>query len=413
MKKLTYILLTLCFTLYSCGMTDVWKDWENEGTMSADRLRPSEVKKMLCSVDGWKTTYNGHVCYFQFDENGVVTSNTDETILEDKVESEYYLDFQGEKVVLLTMSGALKNLPDNLEETFIITINSERSLVLTGEEEGLTLGLTSVTNAELKANEDQKADALILKKKFEELAKNGTGVFRNSEGKFVVHYAVAVNKDGSGSLQISQLNQRVLGHQRVALTWTMNDDKITFTLGESVTIGGALLQRLYYNFTTHTMTSDCTLAIDDNRNIISYFTGSSWKKHKITNYYKHGDAKEELWQELAWRGVGDIEMDTRPERYFVLCPGPEDLIWYILFPTNWKVQEQADRIYFNRGQPSQPYGSHDSEDISRAENSMAKFFTAFYDEAGFYMIQDIIKDISYIYFLSPTSDNWFMVDSKP
>ena len=44
MKKLIYIMLSLCcLVFYSCGMTEPWKDWEHEGDMSADRLRPSEA----------------------------------------------------------------------------------------------------------------------------------------------------------------------------------------------------------------------------------------------------------------------------------------------------------------------------------------------------------------------------------
>lgn len=33
MKKITYILMSLCcLTLYSCGMTEPWKDWEMKET---------------------------------------------------------------------------------------------------------------------------------------------------------------------------------------------------------------------------------------------------------------------------------------------------------------------------------------------------------------------------------------------
>lgn len=69
MKKLIYIMLSLCcLVFYSCGMTEPWKDWEHEGDMSADRLRPSEVKELLCAADGWKMIYQGVTFYFQFDE---------------------------------------------------------------------------------------------------------------------------------------------------------------------------------------------------------------------------------------------------------------------------------------------------------------------------------------------------------
>ena len=74
MKKLIYIMLSLCcLVFYSCGMTEPWKDWEHEGDMSADRLRPSEVKELLCAADGWKMIYQGITFYFQFDEEGNVT----------------------------------------------------------------------------------------------------------------------------------------------------------------------------------------------------------------------------------------------------------------------------------------------------------------------------------------------------
>lgn len=414
MKQLTYILLTLCLTLSSCGMTDVWKEWENEGNMSPDRLKPSEVKKALCAAEGWKINYKGHICYFQFDENGIVTSNTDKSILEDKVESEYYLDFEGEKKVILNMTGALKYLPDNLEETFVITETSDNGIIMTGQTGALELNFLPASTAEQIANENEKASALILKKKREELAKNVTGVFRDDEDQFIVHYAISKNDDGSGTIRFSRLNQKQLEHQDVALTWEMGDDVATFTLDEPATIDGASLQHFYYSFTNHAMSSDCALTLDPNKNIVSYYTGESWKTHKITNYYRHGDAKPELWEELAWEGVGDIELDTRAERYIVFCPAPNvDLIYYILYPTNWTTGDEADRIYFNRGQPSQPFGSHDSEDVSRAENNLAKFLAAFYDENGYYMIQNINNGISYIYFLSPTTDNWFMVDDRP
>ena len=82
MKKIRYTLLASClFALCGCGTTDVWKDWEDQGTMNEEtRLRPSEVKKLLCAADGWKLSYEGVDFYLQFDENGNVITNTNEKI---------------------------------------------------------------------------------------------------------------------------------------------------------------------------------------------------------------------------------------------------------------------------------------------------------------------------------------------
>ena len=75
-------------------MTEPWKDWENEGTMSESRLRPSEVKAMLNEAEVWKMSYQGTTFFFQFEEDGKVRSQTDKTILQGAVESKYILDFQ-------------------------------------------------------------------------------------------------------------------------------------------------------------------------------------------------------------------------------------------------------------------------------------------------------------------------------
>ena len=138
MKQPIYIILTLCLALSSCGMTDVWKDWENEGTMSEDRLRPSEVKALLCSGDGWKMTYEGTTFFFQFTEGWNVTSDTDETMLQSAVETDYYLDYEGEDRVLLTIvgNGMLQYLSENTESTLVITSYSDSEIRATGQENG-------------------------------------------------------------------------------------------------------------------------------------------------------------------------------------------------------------------------------------------------------------------------------------
>ena len=153
MKNLTYILMSLCMVaLTGCGMTDVWKDWENEGMMNEERLRPSEVKELLCSADGWKMTYENTTFYFQFTKDGAVASDSDESILESATEADYYFDFNGEKVVLLKMSneGMMKYLKQNQENTFVITDYSDSKITATGKTYGKTMILLPVTTAELQ-----------------------------------------------------------------------------------------------------------------------------------------------------------------------------------------------------------------------------------------------------------------------
>lgn len=134
---------------YSCGMTEPWKDWEHEGDMSADRLRPSEVKELLCAADGWKMIYQGVTFYFQFDEEGNVASDSDETLLKNEVGTDYSLDFQGEKAVLLTLlnGGMLQYLNENSETTFVITGYSDSQITPVGQTHGKEMILTPVSTA--------------------------------------------------------------------------------------------------------------------------------------------------------------------------------------------------------------------------------------------------------------------------
>lgn len=164
MKKIRYTLLASClFALCGCGTTDVWKDWEDQGTMNEEtRLRPSEVKKLLCAADGWKLSYEGVDFYLQFDENGNVITNTNEKILRPELEAQYHLDFKGEQTVLLTLAGntSLQYLKNNQESTFLISSYASDLIAATGQAHGLTMNLSPVTTADLAANRETKAAIL-------------------------------------------------------------------------------------------------------------------------------------------------------------------------------------------------------------------------------------------------------------
>ena len=79
--------------------------------------------------------YEGVTFYFQFSEDGAVTSDSDESFLKNAVETDYSLDFEGEKVVLLTLQngGMLQYLGENQENTFVITGYSDSQIVATGQ----------------------------------------------------------------------------------------------------------------------------------------------------------------------------------------------------------------------------------------------------------------------------------------
>lgn len=79
------------------------------------------------------------------------------------VETDYSLDFEGEKVVLLTLQngGMLQYLGENQENTFVITGYSDSQIVATGQVNGKTMILNSVTAVELQQAKERKRLAII------------------------------------------------------------------------------------------------------------------------------------------------------------------------------------------------------------------------------------------------------------
>lgn len=410
MKKLTYILFVLCLTLYSCGMTDVWKDWENEGVMSADRLKPSEVKKVLCAADGWKMTYKGIDFYFEFNEGGYVISDTDKSILENKVESDYLMDFNGEKAVLLTLTnaGALKYLPEGSEKTFVITAYTDQKITAKGKDGGEAMILTKVTTADIKKNDEEKRVAVIAKNKALFLERIKTelynGVIRDANGKLIGHYAIS--GENNDQIKISVLENRILTHHQRALTIVVDELDGVFHF-DAVTLNGQSTTQILYNFADLTMSTDSKLIVGSNKEAVGFFTGSSFKTHFISKNNNKGDAKEELWAELGWKSIGDVELSDRDVRPLVFCPGSEDAIWYTFFDANWTVKSELDRIYFSKSAGYMPLGG--ANRVQEVEQKLSKFFAAWFHADGLYVIQETQGGTSYVYFLSPTTDNWFKV----
>ena len=403
MKKLNYVLITLCLALYSCGMTDVWKDWENEGTMSPDRLRPSELKKVLCAAEGWKLNYKGTIFFFVFDEGGLVTSDMDQTILENKVESDYHLDYSGEKLLLLTLdnSGALKYLPEGSEKTFVISAFSDQKITATGKSGGLEMDLVPVTTAEIERVTRIKNKALFLQRLRTDF---NHGVIRDGSSKFVAHYTLSGEE--YDQIKISVLENRVLNQYQSVCALTVDDENGILTF-DAATMNGKSTKQIIYNFASGKMTTDSKLNVGTNTDPVTFFKSSDFKTYKISKNSNLGDAKEEIWQELGWKAIGDIELSDREVRPLVLCPGSENAIWYTFFDANMTTGTEQDMIYFHKTPGYMPFGGDNR--VAEAEQKLSKFLAAWFHEDGFYMVKETSGTTSYLYFLSPTTDNWIKV----
>jgi hypothetical protein len=389
-------------------MTDVWKDWENEGTMSSGRLKPSEVIELLCAADGWKMTYHGSVFYFQFDEGGIVISDTDESILKDKVESSYHLNFKGENIVLLTIedAGALKYLSEGIENTLVISSYTSQQIAAKGEDGGENMTLTSVTTAELAANSKAKADAIIANNKanaLEFLKGNlSNGVLRTSSGQFIAHHSISYSDADGWKIKVSLIAGGVLTHTEYGMTVnTTDDEKATLSIDGGVTVNGMNLSTIYYEYTTGSLSTDnANVTVDLNKSsdmVISY-TSSSWKTHKVD------------WDNICAGLSGiqphsDIEFDDRSPRNIVVCPGNAGVgQWhYVFFGVEASSNDATGRVYLTSTGTTTPFGGYGS-DVEKVQTVFGDFLAFFFSADGHWMYRD---SDSYLYVISPTSDYWF------
>lgn len=408
MKNLTYILMSLCMVaLTGCGMTDVWKDWENEGMMNEERLRPSEVKELLCSADGWKMTYENTTFYFQFTKDGAVASDSDESILESATEADYYFDFNGEKVVLLKMSneGMMKYLKQNQENTFVITDYSDSKITATGKTYGKTMILLPVTTVELQQAKENKRLAIIAYRKEQALdllkSELNNGVFRKESSAFMAHYLIACDEEDHWNVKVSAIVGGVVKHTEYPMTIdTTGDEDAVLTFSNNVTIDGITLNKFYYNYLSGEIRTNNASVVCDTRkasDIVAWYTAGSWKTHVVDQNEIHGDFK----------GVfhAGVEFDDRTPRNLVACPW-NGMGSYIGIKPSVTANDETGRIFIQWGEIYDLLGwNNNPADYAIVERDYEKFLSFCSSNEGLYWTYD--DDNKMVYVLSATGEQWF------
>lgn len=401
MKNLTYILFAVCcVVLCGCGMTEPWKDWESEGTMSENRLRPSEVKPILYGAEAWKVSLQGTTLYFQFDEGGTVISNTDKTILKGQVESTYYLDYRGEDAILLTLNdgGALQYLPDNSEKTFVITAYAASGITARGGETGKEMNLVPVTTAELRQAMEEKRLAIIAYNKEQslELLKNelSNGVLRDASTRtFMAHYTIACDADDNWTINLAWLEEGKVKHQSCDITLdTTGDEKAVLNIA-GLPLPGAGFQAIYYGYDTGAMsTNSADVVVDLNKSSdwLGTYT-SAWSTHILDRDNIHE----------AFAGLpGQVEFDDRTPRNIVVCPGDGTDWWYIFFVVSASADDATGCVYLRNTGVERPFGGEEGS----VRTVYAVFMDFCFSTDGLWIYSD---SDGYTYVISPTTDKWF------
>lgn len=372
--------------------------------MSEDRLRPSEVKALLCGADGWQMDYEGTTFYFQFTEGWNVTSDADESMfLQEPVETDYYLDYEGENAVLLTIvgNGMLQYLSGNAESTWVITEYSTTQITAHGQEYGLDVTLTPVTTADLEQAQEAKRQARITyyrERAVEELKTIYTkGLFRNASGELLGYYTLTCDDNENWTATVTAMQNRTLSPaQEYSLTLSSDEEKTSLTFDESITLEGIRVDALQYGYDNGTLgTSAESVRIGsytDKRD--NYISG--WSTHQLDWNY--------ICAAFSTIPSVQIELDDRSPRNVVICPGSSsDGQWhYVFFELTTQKNDTSDLIYLTNTRTDLPFGGY-GNDVALAQGIYQPILDLCFAEGGVYMYEDTD---GYVYIIDPLSGNW-------
>lgn len=408
MKNYIYILFLFCLVLSGCGLAEPWKDWQNECEMSDYRLRPSELKKVLCEPAGWKMIYEGVTFYFQFNEGGTLNSDTNEKMLDNALEDvTYSLDFQGEETLLISIQngGMLQYLDENAESTLLVSTFSESEVVATGRDFGKTMTLVPVSTAELQQAKEMKRKAIIAYNKLLAVDKLkselNNGTFCSTSADVLAHYLLSCDISGAWSLRVSYVENGIVNHEQHAVDINLtNDENAELALDSPVSVGGITIGKFYYNYLSAKLTTDNAQVQCDTRKIsdlVAWYAGGNWKTHKIDKDVIHADFKGMFH--------ADVELDDRNPRNLVVCPW-NGMGSYVGFNLSLKADNVSGRVVFKLGNPYDMFGwNNNPDDYARVEQDYAKFLSFCRSADGLYFCSNANGTVVYV--LSADSEQWF------
>ena len=342
----------------------------------------------------------------QFDEEGNVASDSDETLLKNEVGTDYSLDFQGEKAVLLTLlnGGMLQYLNENSETTFVITGYSDSQITAVGQTHGKEMILTPVSTAALQQAKERKRLAIIAYNKAQamDLLKGelNNGVFRRSSSSFLAHYLIICDESNNWKVKISAIDNGVVKHTEYPMIIdTTNDENAVLTLGSNVTVDGISLNKLYYNYLNGEIETDNANVVCDTRKAsdIAAWYANGWKTHIVDQDEIHADFK----------GIfhSGVEFDDRNPRNLIACPW-SGMGSYIGFAVTMTADNATGRIFISLGEPYDLFGwNNNPADYNRVQQDYSKFLSFCVSEDGFYWSYD--DNDSMVYVLSATGERWF------
>ena len=223
----------LCIILSGCGLTNPYEKWLTDD-QDQDRLRPSELKAVLCDVGTWVVDYDGTDVYFQFGTDWSLSSDSE--ISQVATNSTYNLMSISPKEISLTLVGAghFSYIESGADETYIVKEFSSSSISAVGKSSGKALTFVPGDEGALAAIAATKEALLVTVEICNSFVSAGfkTAAVHNADGDFVCHFSI---NPEPRTLQFDVIAEGELSHTTVGVE-ANEDGSLDFV--SSITLDG-------------------------------------------------------------------------------------------------------------------------------------------------------------------------------
>ena len=405
----------LCLVLSSCGLTNPYEKWLTGE--DPDRLRPSELKNLLCDVGTWVVDYDGTDVYFQFGSDWSLTSDSD--IPQVATSATYNLMSVSAREISLTLVGAghLSYIEQDADEAYIVKAFSSSAISATGKNSGKELTFVPGDESALTALAAAKAALLVTVEACNAFVSAGykTAAVHNAAGDFVCRFAI---NPEPRTIQFDVLAGGELTHTTVVVEADA-DDNLDFE--SSLTLAGVTVTGLMSTGNGVAFKGGSGLKVTTNGATRTYFLGGDYVTHAFSLRYGRGDAVQYLYDELnphdEW---GDIELNERDKRPIVFCPdNDKEKYWYTFFDV---IEEEKgpqvssqynDIIFIPKTSGYMPFGGWEDgkggeyDNAAEILNVLPRLMNALFHKDGLILVRDFdAEGYSNLWVLSPTTDFW-------
>ncbi len=415
-------MMALCLVLGSCGQTKPYEKWlTDDPDNDPERLRPSELKSVLCEVGAWVVDYDGTDVYFQFGEDWSLTSDSE--IPEVATSSTYNLMALSAQTINLKLVGAghLSYINNNVDESYVVSEFSKTAISATGKDSGKKLSFVPADPDALTALATAKEALQYTVDICNEFAAAGfgTAAVHNADGDFVCRFAINAEPR---NIQFDVIAEGVLTHSVVSVA---ANEEGNLDFESPITLGGKTVTGLLSTNDGAALKGGDGLKVTSNAPSRVYYLGGDYDIHALNLRDGRGSAVQYVYDEIAphdeW---GDIELNNRETRPLVFCPNDDKgRYWYTFFDsfseeTGANVSAQYnDIIIMTKSEGTMPFGCYQDEngdDINVApeiESGLPRFMNGYFHKDGLILVHDSDGEYSYMWALSPTTDFWIRARS--